>query len=109
MLQENSFPAELDAATQRIKRLKDRYAWRRRTCGLASIDVPLQESKDEDREDSKGAEQSQPSKDSSALKVLVAKCLLDPALTIPIDATSLHKKARSTLAVLHRRAIVLQC
>lgn len=100
LIQETSYTAELDAASQRIKRLKDRYSWRRRTCGLASKDASLQDPKDEDRDNTgKGtAEDSEPVRDSSALKVLVAKCLLDPALTIPADATNLHKKVGSVVS-----------
>ena len=94
MIQETAYSAELDAATQRIQRLKDRYAWRRRTCGTTAKDVALPDAKDEDKDvaSNSATETSEPAKDSSALKVLVAKCLLDPSLTIPADAASLHKR-----------------
>ena len=93
MIQETSYSAELDAATQRIKRLKDRYAWRKRARGNSVKDAPAEETReDKDANSKDAAEQSEPAKDSSALKVLVAKCLLDPALVIPADAANLHKR-----------------
>lgn len=110
ILQQDSYTAELDTATQRIKRLKDNYARRRRLCGTGGRDVGQVDVKDESKDSATGsAEEAEPSKDISALKVLVAKCLLDPALTIPAEAAQLHTRVGLHFGLLLLAICFLQC
>lgn len=99
VIADGSYAAELDAATQRIKRLKDRYEWRRRSCGGNATGSANAKAEENGSDAAKGSEEpAGPPKDSSALRVLVAKCLLlEPDLQNgAVDAANLHKKVRVT-------------
>lgn len=89
---EVTYAKELEAAKDRIKRLKDSLAWRRKVCQgkISSTDdlsskpepeqVPEPEKKDEAKES------------RLPLQKLVAERLLDPELELPAEAGALHKQ-----------------
>ena len=90
VLVDNPYAAELSASRHRLKRLKDNYA--RRSAQKRGREEQGAEQQAIPGPEAALAEEEQ--KSSRAAQQLVARCLLDPAVTIPLDSANLHKKAR---------------